>query len=118
MITHSEEPYWSERHGRRGRPSLTDEQLRRLFVSTIEELENRQLLQEHFGYRCVDSDFVPGKFGNAIDERLILRIGHEDVWPVTIDKVHSWDNDKLFDIIYFLHDVVSVGDEQTGHFHS
>lgn len=111
-------PYWSERAGHRLKPGLSPKQVRSLFASLVAELETRGCLQESFGYECVDEGAVPGTLGPAVNERLLLLLGWDNVWPITASKVAAWSDDELFDVIEFLHDHVSEGDENAGRFHS
>jgi hypothetical protein len=111
--------YWSERTGKRTRHvSLTPEQVRTLFASLIAELEEKGDLQEAFGYECVDNGFVPGGLGPAISERMLLILGHADLWPISPDKAAAWDDDEFFDVVEFLYDHVSEGDPDSGGYHS
>jgi hypothetical protein len=110
--------YYSERQGRGKSSRLTPAQARRLFASLVAQCEERGEWQEAFGYWCVDaSDLVPGSLGGAIPERLLLELGRENVWPVGDDAL-GWDDDTFFDMIEFLYDHVSTGDQSAGRYHS
>lgn len=108
--------YWSERNGRDVAVSLTGAQVRRLFASLVRETGDRDELQEHFGYECVDDGWVPGTLGVAVPERLLMILGRDAVWPVE-EHAAEWDDDTLFDMVEFMHDHVSTGDPATGRFH-
>ncbi len=106
--------YWSARNGRRAVPVLTRAQVLGLFGSLFVETETRGDFQEHFGYWCVDEGEVPGKFGPRVNDRLLLVLGHENVWPA--DKtVETWSDDTLFDMVEFMFDHVSRGVEGRNH---
>lgn len=75
-------------------------------------------LQESFGYDCVDAGFVAGRLGPALNERLLLILGHDDLWPMTEERADALTDEELFDLIEFLYDHVSVGDRDSGHYHS
>lgn len=111
--------YWSERSGTRSRPIvLLPEQVRRLFASLLSEFEARGYLQEAFGYECVDEGFVSGSLGPAPNDRALLILGYEDLWPVTEETAEAWQDDEFFDVVEFLYDHISQGDESTGQYHS
>jgi len=84
----------------------------------MQDFDRRDLLQEHFGYECVDNGFVAGTMGEAIDDRFLLDLGREISWPFGRDDVLKWDDDTLFDVIEYMYDRVSKGNEGLGGFHS
>lgn len=109
-------PYWSARHGKGPTVTpLTREQVTTLFVSLIDELERKGSFQEAFGYECIDEGRVPGAFGPAISDRILMSLGHEDVWPPTATRVRVWSDDQLFDVVEFLFDHVSTGLDLADH---
>lgn len=119
MASSERRPYWSERTGGRSRnASLTPQQVRKLFASLLTEFEVKGNLQEAFGYDCVDAGYVPGALGAALNERLLLILGYNDLWPVTEEKAEEWSDDEFFDVIEFIYDHVSVGDRDRGQYHS
>jgi len=95
---------------------LSPEQARRLFASALEQAWQRDDFQEYFGYECVDAGFVPGTLGVAVAERLLLDLGHDNVWPAW-EHTESWDDDVFFDMIEYLYDHVSSGVKETGQHH-
>jgi hypothetical protein len=109
--------YWSERNGRRSAAPLSFTQVKQLFVVMVQQAAERGDLQEHFGYDCVDDDFVPGLLGSAIPERLLLDLGWEVSWPLTT-SVGDWDEDAFFDLTEYMYDHVSRGRKETGRLHS
>lgn len=111
-------PYWSERQGRRARASLTPEQARKAFVGLVSGLVREHELDEAFGYDCVDDGQVPGTLGGAIEERLLILLGREGLWPIDLHHADLWDDDTLFDMMEFLHDHVSTPVAGTGRHHS
>lgn len=119
MTTEPSRAYWSERSGRRpAARKLTATQVRTLFASYVAELESRGSLQESFGYDCVDAGFVAGSLGPAIDERMLLILGHEGIWPISVESALDWSEDEFFDIVEFLYDHVSSGDKRFGQHHT
>ena len=109
--------YWSERQGKANVRSFTPEQVRRAFASVVAVCDEADELQESFGYECVDDGFVPGSLGTAIDERLLIILGRDNLWPVS-RFAPDWDDDTLFDMMEFLYDHVSTGDTSTSRYHS
>lgn len=113
----SNRPYWSQRQGIVEVVNFLPEQVRRSFASVVQVCQEAGELQEAFGYECVDEGFVTGTLGTVITDRLLITLGREDVWPVA-KYASGWDDDTLFDMIEFLYDHVSTGDEATSRFHS
>jgi hypothetical protein len=101
-------PYWSERQGRRKYAVLTPRQVRRAFAAVVSGCAERDELQEAFGHYCVDAGEVAGTLGSAVEERLLIVLGRENLWPVA-QHVDAWNDDTLFDMMEFLHDHVSTG---------
>ncbi len=68
--------------------------------------------QQHFGYQCVDSGFVPGELGNNIEAAIYIKLHKKEMWPIEsyFDNDFSWGKSRekaeedLFDMIEFLHD--------------
>jgi hypothetical protein len=114
---HTRRPYWSERQGRRAYGTFTPAQARRAFVGVVADCQNRDELQEAFGYWCVDDDQVAGTLGSAVEERLFITLGRDNLWPVG-QHAEYWDDDTLFDMMEFLHDHVSTGVQEAGRLHS
>lgn len=108
---------WSERQGRGPNPFLTGVQIRELFVSIVSDFESRGMLQESFGFECVDVGQIPGTLGLPVSDRLLLILGREGVWPITSNTVTRWDEDTLLDMVEFMFDYVSEGNTKTGDFH-
>lgn len=67
--------------------------------------------EEAFGFECVDSGFVPGTLGPRVNDRLMLVLGYKDTWPISAEDLATWDDDRIFDMIEFLYDHVSAGDD-------
>jgi hypothetical protein len=111
--------YWSERQGRRSNRFLAAKDIRILFVSLVNEIEAKGMLQEYFGYDCVDAmyEHVSGKLGSEVSKRLILSLGRGDLWPITNESTSDWDDDTLLDVVEYLFDHVSQGIEEPGCYH-
>lgn len=110
-------PYWAERQGRRAHAQLRPEQARRAFSGLVAAAEKDGRFQEAFGYECVDDGFVPGTLGTAIEERLLIELGQDGLWPVT-QNAAAWHDDTFFDMIEFLYDHISSPGPGTGRYHS
>jgi len=109
--------YWSERQGRRATATLSAQQARRAFGGVAASCAEQDELVEAFGSWCVDDGNIAGTLGTAIEERLFIVLGRDEIWPVD-EHVVDYDDDTLFDMMEFLHDHVSTGDKDTGRFHS
>jgi hypothetical protein len=108
--------YYSERHGRQPAPrALTLEDVKRAVKVYLGQLETEGHFQEHLGYHCVDSGFVPGLIGSDPQTEILLTLHKPNLWPIqaTID---DWPEDDLFDMIEFLYAHTSKPTER--YFHS
>lgn len=108
--------------GPRGNPSLRD--LIRALKRAVDEMAQRDYLQEWYGYRCVDAGDVPGRAGVELSAHIDTVLGFE--WPLPDEPLEEWSGDQMlptdfveqavedlqdrvFDVIEFLHDHVSAG---------
>lgn len=131
----TERTYWSNRKGRgpKGNPTLTD--LYRTVSLAALEMREREYFQEWYGYECVDAGHVPGRAAVDLATHIEAILGYRNAWPLPDDPLELPDEmghvlpndlarlqqnaeDRIFDIIEFLHDHVSAGVEEAGHFHS
>ena len=112
-----ERPTYSQRHGRgRKAAPLAFEQFRDLVARILDDQFQRDRLQEAFGYRCVDEGVVSGELGSDPDVFFETRLGFPVMPPEK--TVVTMDTDELFDFVEVLHDIVSIGDQETGRYHS
>ena len=95
--------------------SLPLDLFKELFRTVFDRLSENDYLQEYFGYECVDAGFVPGKLGANIDLEMFRALRKRGLWPVP-EKLPTYSEDDLFDVIEFMYDHISKGVE--GHFHS
>lgn len=110
-------PTYSQRRGRGRRVApLSYSELSRLVTRVLADLFRTDRLQEAFGYSCVDDGDVPGRLGSDPDVFFEIRLGFSVMPPAA--TVPNMESDELFDFIEALHDLVSVGDETTGRYHS
>ena len=112
----SDRPYYSQRAGRGpGTATLKLDDLKRLFKSLYEQLEQEGYFQEYLGFHCVDSGFNPGLVGTDLQAEILLSLRKPNLWPIhaTIDH---WSEDDLFDMLEFLFDHLSKPIER--HYHS
>lgn len=129
----AERAYWSSRQGRgpRGAPDLGD--LYRAVALLGAELRVRDYFQEQYGYECVDAGLVSGASGLELPDHIDAVLGYRNAWPIPNDpfrrdpemddgRITATERqraeDRIFDIIEFLHDQVSAGIKDVGSFHS
>ncbi|WP_298369169.1 hypothetical protein [uncultured Lutibacter sp.] len=96
--------YYSSRTGKlKETPELTLKLLKKLFLVTYNKLDEDGYFQKYFGYYCVDQGDVNGELGGDIDSMIFLSLKKENLWPIQ-EKLESYSEDDLFDMIEFLHD--------------
>lgn len=111
----SNRPYYSQRAGRGpATAALGLNDVKRLFKSQYEQLEQEGYFQQDLGFHCVDSGFNPGLLGTDLQAEILLSLRKPNLWPIhsTID---NWSEDDLFDMLEFLFDHISKPTER--HFH-
>ena len=99
--------YYAERTGKgpaQGRLDL--EALKALYKTEYERWDQEGYLQEHFGFHCVDLDFVAGTLGGNIDAKMMFSLGTSGLWPIP-HRVTDYSEDDLFSVIEFVFDHVS-----------
>jgi hypothetical protein len=99
--------YWSERQGRGPTAVALDfERLKKLLLTVLDELSDRDYFVESFGYYCVDNDWVDGALGRSPERWFLVNLGRDNVWPY---RTHgpAYDTDTLFDVLEAVHDLVS-----------
>jgi len=107
--------YFSERQGlRTGAFDLAT--LRKVFRSFIDELESKLYLYEWLGYDCVDGEPL-GRKGGDPSAFVLKEVGRDDLWPPAT-YADTWSEDAIFDLVEFLAENVSAGDEASGRFHN
>lgn len=96
--------YYSSRTGKlKETPELNLKLLKKLFLVTYNKLEEDGYFQKYFGYYCVGQGVVNGELGGNIDSLIFLYLKKENLWPIH-EKLESYSEDDLFDMIEFLHD--------------
>ncbi len=111
-------PYYSIRSGKRSPIKFNLTNLKKLFLNLYQNLHKIYYFYECFGYSCYDIEgHVDGSLGDivSINYILLLKIGREDLWPIE-EKIDSYSEDDLFDVIEFLYDCVSLPSD--GRYHS
>src|SRR5690349_1863783 len=114
----SDRPYYSQRAGRgpaTAALALTD--LKRLFKSQHEQLEQEGYFQEDLGFYCVDADFVPGRLGTDLQAEILLSLRKPNLWPIH-STIEQWSEDDLSDMLEFLFDHISKPTERRFHEYS
>ena len=76
--------------------------LKRSLLKTFRDLEEQGFFQVHFGYYCIDADYVPGSLGRDPAEEVYLRT-HVDLWPLHV-RLADLDEAGTLTAIEFLHD--------------
>jgi hypothetical protein len=127
--------YYSQRIGRGPLANPTIQDLARALKLTVNEMEEKDYLQEWHGYHCIDAGDVRGRAGVGLSEHIEAETGWRDAWPLRDPLVvldleegmtipeRKWDRlvqeaeDKLFDLIEYFHDHVSAGIEDAGDYH-
>lgn len=111
----SNRSYYSQRAGRGAATAALElNDVKRLFKSQYEQLEQEGYFQQDLGFHCVDSGFNPGLLGTDLQAEILLSLRKPNLWPIhsTID---NWSEDDLFDMLEFLFDHISKPTKR--HFH-
>jgi hypothetical protein len=95
--------YFSQRG--KGDRSLSAAQLQRLVLTLYADFEAGYYFQEATGYHCVDAGFVPGFMGHDPQRYAFLRLECDGLWPP--DERREYAETEFFDLVEFLHDLVS-----------
>ncbi len=118
--------YFSQRQGRgpKAEPMPFDE-FREMVISVFDQLREQGVMQEAFGFECVDGD-QDGTLGSNPDAYFMRTIRRKEIWPyrarvgmapdVWVDAYTLWDEDTLLDVIEVMYDLVSKG--TAGEYHS
>ncbi len=77
-----------------------------LFGAIFTQFEERQFFDEAFGFSCVDQGWVSGTIGKQPDLYFLRHLRKSDLWPVR-ERLDSYSEDDLFDVIEILYDLVS-----------
>ena len=99
---------------RKSKNSLTEDGLKLLFGAVFRQLEEKQYFDEAFGFQCVDAGWIPGTTGQQPGLYFLRNLRKPDLWPVK-EKLESYAEDDLFDVIELLYDLVSEPLEGTYH---
>ena len=119
--------YYSQRIGRGPLSSPTIEDLARALTLTVDEMWQRDYLQQWHGFHCVDAGDVDGRAAMPLADHIEAETGWRSVWPLPEPLIdlsgNGWISDvdwnrllqeaetKLFDLIGYFHDHVSQGIE-------
>jgi hypothetical protein len=78
-------------------------------VSVTDEFRSKDMLQEFFGYPCVDgpSGYVPGLGGQDVQAFVYRRTRRRDLWPLDSNSP-NWDEVAFLTAVEFMHDHVSL----------
>lgn len=101
---------------RKSKNPLTEDRLKLLFGAVFGQFREKQYFDEAFGFYCVDRDWVPGTIGKERDIYFLRHLRKPNLWPIE-EKLDSYTEDDLFDVIELLYDLVSEPLEGTYHSH-
>jgi hypothetical protein len=101
-------PYYSTRAGRNAGAALDLPTLKRLFLAIYSDLCNREHLQEMLGKDCPDDPEASGAAGQDVEAYVLRRIRKPNLWPPP-QRITTYTEDDLFDMVEFLYDHVSEG---------
>ena len=98
--------YFSIRTGiNKNTNGLDLDSLKELILRVYDEFVSEGYFDEQFGFWCVDEQDVPGQIKD-IELEILLKIRKRNLWPIR-EKINTYSEDDLFDIIEFLHQNVS-----------
>lgn len=99
--------YYSVRTGKNPNSGPIDlDTLKAMFRLLYNELQAAGYFQEHFGYDCVDAGSVSGRLGPDVQAQIQFRLRKSNLWPMH-ERLQSYSEEDLFDLIEFLFDHVS-----------
>ncbi len=105
--------YYSQR--KHGVKPFTLDQLKKLFQSLYNRLDNARYFREYFGPDQMEqvnavfsgTPFAPGLVGSDLGAYFLLRLHKDNLWPIP-GRLPKYSEDDLFDVMEFLFDHVSV----------
>ncbi len=108
-------PYYSIRMGRNPLAGGFDlDTMRALFRDVLIYFEDEGYFQESLGYQCVDAGYVAGTLGRSLDGALLLGLRKPNLTPIR-QRINSYTEEDLFDVIEFLSDHCSKPVERFYH---
>src|SRR5579871_5402297 len=111
-------PYYSIRTGKNPLvQGFNLDSLKESFKTLFLFFEKKGYFQESFGYYCIDRDFVPGTLGHNLEGALLLELCKKNLTPIN-ERIGTYTEDDLFDVIEFLYDYCSKPVEEDGRYHS
>ena len=109
-------PYYSIRTGKNPNAKLDLELLRKLFCDVYKEFDRKYYFQEAFGITDCSDVEGSGTLGSDIEAQMTRKLRKKGLWPIDA-MVFDYSEDDLFDVIEFLHDVISAPVDGTYHRH-
>jgi hypothetical protein len=106
--------YYSARLGGSQAIRLDLETLKTLFDSVYLHLQTNGFFDEAFGSYCVDAGEIEGTIGSNIEAYILFTLMKKNIWPIR-EKLKSYDEADLFDVIEFLFDHVSEPQQKDLH---
>lgn len=99
-----QKPYYSVRTGKNLEAIKVDLlKLLSLFKPLFDHFEKDGFLQDAIGYDCVDAGFVPGYLGQNLEGAILLELQKTELTPVS-ERIGSYTEDDLFDVVEFFHE--------------
>ncbi len=86
--------------------SLELKDVKALFGAVFSQLVEQSYFTEAFGYDCVDEGPIPGKAGINPEVYFLRKLRKPGLWPIP-ERLDSYSEDDLFDVIELLFDLVS-----------
>lgn len=80
--------------------------LKSLYKTEWMRWDKEGYLQEHFGFWCVDEDWISGTLGGDVDAKMLFSLGKSGLWPIS-SRVLEYREDDLFSVIEFVYDHIS-----------
>jgi hypothetical protein len=111
--------YYSER--KHGAKPFTLDQLKRLFQSLHNRMDNARYLREYFGPDQMEqvnavfsgTPIAPGLVGSDLGAYFLLRLHKDNLWPIS-DRLPKYSEDDVFDVMELLYDHISLPPEKDG----
>jgi hypothetical protein len=107
--------FYSLRNGKNKNTEGFDlSEFKTLFLRAYRSLEEQGYFDEYLGWYCVDMGDVQGKLQD-VELEILLKIRKQGLWPIH-EKIQSYTEDDLFDIVEFL--FLNVSKPIDGTYHS
>jgi hypothetical protein len=107
--------YFSIRNGKTPEALKLDlSTLKALFLNAYDHFGGNGYFDEAFGSYCVDAGEIEGTVGANVEAYVLFTTMKKDVWPIG-EKIGSYSENDLFDMIEFLFDHISKPQQKDYH---